>query len=68
MKKYKILIWRNLGCIKKYKEEIELFADEYFTNGDKVEFYKFINGNTLGCEGSYLVGSFKADKYTVMEC
>ena len=66
MKKFKVIIYRDGGCFRKYKEEWEVKAEEYYTDNNGVtEFLKGINGSK--CNGSELVASFKADKYTILQ-
>jgi hypothetical protein len=65
MKKFKVRIYRNGSWFRKLVEELEITADEYFTDrNNETNFYRNIGESK--CNGSELVASFKAENYTVI--
>jgi len=63
MKKFKIVIYRDGGWFRKYKEEWEVEADNFTNWKGAITF--FINGETE-CDRPLIIAEFKADKYSVI--
>jgi len=64
MKKFKIVIYRDGGWFRKYKEEWEVEADNFYSDMKGViTFYK--KGAT-DCDRPEIIAEFKADKYSII--
>ena len=64
MNEYKVIIYRDGGCFRKYKEEWTVKADEFYnTTKGGIVFQSAINGSK--CNGVETIAEFKAEKYSV---
>jgi len=63
MKKFKIVIYRDGGFFRKYKEEWEIEAD-YFTKYEDT--VSFCNNGKTDCDLPETIAEFEADKYSII--